>query len=96
MGTAVIGRVTVPVRIENQHDLFEVTQGRRKQFPSAYIVRRDPLRNRYEFDTIRLCLIKVAARVTEMVTRIKVALPTAFPYQAGFAGLAGRIATLPP
>src|SRR6266851_3454281 len=34
-----------------------------------------------QFDTIRLCLIKVAARVTEMVTRIKIALPTAYPYQ---------------
>src|SRR5919199_849772 len=49
-----------------------------------------------QFDTIRLCLIKVAGRVTEMVTRIKVALPSAFPYQAGFATLAGRIAKLPP
>ena len=34
-----------------------------------------------QFDTIRLCLIKVAARVTEMVTRIKVALPSCYPYQ---------------
>jgi hypothetical protein len=49
-----------------------------------------------QFDTIRLNLIKVAARVTEMVTRIKVALPTAYPYQAGFAMLAGHIAKLPP
>ena len=49
-----------------------------------------------QFDTIRLCLIKVAARVTEMVTRIKVALPSAFPYQTGFADLAGRIGKLPP
>jgi hypothetical protein len=49
-----------------------------------------------QFDTIRLCLIKVAGRVTEMVTRIKIALPSAFPYQAGFADLAGRIAKLPP
>jgi hypothetical protein len=49
-----------------------------------------------QFDTIRLCLIKIAARVTEMVTRIKIALPSAFPYRAGFADLAGRIATLPP
>jgi hypothetical protein len=40
--------------------------------------------------------IKVAGRVTEMVTRIKIALPSAFPYQAGFADLAGRIAKLPP
>jgi hypothetical protein len=49
-----------------------------------------------QFDTIRLNLIKVAARVTEMVTRIKVALPSAFPYQVGFADLANRIAKLPP
>jgi Transposase DDE domain group 1 len=32
-----------------------------------------------QFDTIRLGLIKVAARVTETVTCIKVALPTAYP-----------------
>jgi hypothetical protein len=49
-----------------------------------------------QFDTIRLCLIKVAGRVTEMVTRIKIALPTTFPYQAGFADLAGQIVKLPP
>jgi hypothetical protein len=49
-----------------------------------------------QFDTIRLCLIKVAARVTEMVTRIKIALPSSFPYQIGFAMLAGRIPKLPP
>jgi Transposase DDE domain group 1 len=49
-----------------------------------------------QFDTIRLRLIKVAARVTEMVSRIKVSLPGAYPYQAGFAMLAGQIAKLPP
>ena len=49
-----------------------------------------------QFDTIRLCLIKVAGRVTELVTRIKIALPTAYPYQIGFATLAGSIAKLPP
>ena len=49
-----------------------------------------------QFDTIRLCLIKIAGRVTEMVTRIKIALPTAYPYQIGFADLAGRVTKLPP
>lgn len=49
-----------------------------------------------QFDTIRLGLIKVAGRVREMVTRIRIALPTAYPYQAGFTVLAGRIAKLPP
>ena len=49
-----------------------------------------------QFDTIRLGLIKVAGRITEMVTRIKIALPTAYPYQIGFTMLARRIAKLPP
>src|SRR5712691_5982541 len=49
-----------------------------------------------QFDTIRLCLIKVAGRVTEMVTRIKIAVPTAYPYQIGFADLARRLTKLPP
>ncbi len=49
-----------------------------------------------QFDTLRLGLIKVAARVTEMVTRIKVSLPTSFPYQESLAGLAARTVKLPP
>jgi hypothetical protein len=49
-----------------------------------------------QFDTIRLCLIKVAGRVTEMVTRIKIDLPTGCPYQIVLATLAGHIAKLPP
>jgi hypothetical protein len=49
-----------------------------------------------QFDTIRLCPIKIAGRVTQRVTRVNVALPSAFPYQAGFANLAGRIAKPPP
>jgi hypothetical protein len=49
-----------------------------------------------QFDTIRLALIKVAARVTEMKTRIKVALPSCYPYQHSWALLAGRATTLPP
>jgi hypothetical protein len=49
-----------------------------------------------QFDTIRLGLIKVAVRVTEMVTKIKVSLPTDFAYQHGFATLAGRLAKRPP
>ena len=49
-----------------------------------------------QFDTIRLALIKVAARVTEMKTRIKVALPTCYPHQQSWALLAGRAVKLPP
>lgn len=49
-----------------------------------------------QFDTIRLALIKVAARVTELKTRIKVALPSCYPLQASWTLLAARAAKLPP
>ena len=49
-----------------------------------------------QFDTLRLGLIKVAVRVTELVTKIKVSLPTGFAYQQGFSSLAGRLDKLPP
>jgi hypothetical protein len=49
-----------------------------------------------QFDTTRLALIKVAARVTELKTRIKVALPTCYPHQTAWALLAGRAVKLPP
>jgi hypothetical protein len=49
-----------------------------------------------QFDTLRLGLLKVAARVTELATRIKVALPSAFPYQHTWGLLAGRLTRLAP
>ena len=49
-----------------------------------------------QFDTIRIALIKVAARITEMVTRIKVALPSCYPHQTSWALLAARAIKLPP
>jgi hypothetical protein len=48
------------------------------------------------FDTIRLALVKVAGRVTALATRIKVALPSSYPYQDGLALLSARAAKLPP
>ena len=49
-----------------------------------------------QFDTLRLALIKVAARVTEMATRIKVALPSCYPYKDSLYLLSARAAKLPP
>jgi Transposase DDE domain group 1 len=49
-----------------------------------------------QFDTLRLALIKVAARVTELATRIKVALPSCYPYQDSLTLLSARAAKLPP
>src|SRR3954453_17971926 len=34
-----------------------------------------------QFDTLRLALIKVAARATELATKIKLALPSSYPYR---------------
>jgi Transposase DDE domain group 1 len=49
-----------------------------------------------QFDTIRLALIKVAARVIEMKTRIKVALPSCYPHQTSWVRFVARATTLPP
>ena len=48
-----------------------------------------------QFDTLRVMLIKVAGRITEMVTRIKVSLPSSYPYQASLTLLASRAARPP-
>ena len=41
-----------------------------------------------EFTTLRLRLIKIAARVTETATRVRIAFATAFPEAALFRGIA--------
>jgi hypothetical protein len=48
-----------------------------------------------QLDTIRLAFIKVAARVTELATRIKVALPSSYPYRDSLVLLAARAARPP-
>jgi hypothetical protein len=48
-----------------------------------------------QFDTIRLALLKVAARITELATRIKVALPSSYPYRDSLVLLAARAARPP-
>ena len=49
-----------------------------------------------QFDTLRLAFVKVAGRVTEKVTRIKVSLPSSYPYKDSLARFATRAPTLPP
>jgi Transposase DDE domain group 1 len=48
-----------------------------------------------QFDTIRLAFIKVAGRITELATRVKVALPSAYPYRDSLILLAARAARPP-
>jgi Transposase DDE domain group 1 len=47
-----------------------------------------------QFDTLRLRLIKVAARIVEMKTKIKVHLPTSAPDQSIFHLVLGRLPRL--
>ena len=47
-----------------------------------------------QFDTLRLRLIKIAARVVEMKTQIRLHLPSACPYQAILRTVLGRIPRL--
>lgn len=58
------------------------------------VPRTSPWRNA-QFDTLRLAFVKVAARVTELATRIKIALPSAYPYKEGLSMLTGRLAKPP-
>ncbi len=48
-----------------------------------------------QFDTLRLMLIKVPGRVTELVTRIRLALPSSYPYRNSLLLLAARAARPP-
>jgi hypothetical protein len=51
---------------------------------------------RAEFATLRLNLIKIAARVVEAAARIRISLPSACPHAALFRFLAGRFAAAGP
>src|SRR5208282_1853278 len=57
--------------------------------------KRSPL-STAEFATIRLRLIKIAARVVEGAARIRIYLPTACPDRAVFRALAGRLCAAGP
>jgi hypothetical protein len=47
-----------------------------------------------QFDTLRLRLVKIAARVVEMKTQVRLHLPSACPYQAILRTVLGRIPRL--
>jgi len=47
-----------------------------------------------QFDTLRLRLIKIAVRVVELKTQLKIHLPSSAPDQAIFATLLARLPRL--
>jgi hypothetical protein len=55
---------------------------------------RGKLRRVMQFDTLRLRLIKIAARVVELKTQLKIHLPSSAPDRAIFATLLDRLPRL--
>ena len=53
-----------------------------------------PRRSRWRkatFETIRRAFLKIAVRIEELKSRVKIALPSAYPYRPALVSMAGRI-----
>jgi hypothetical protein len=48
------------------------------------------------FETLRRAFLKIAVRIEELKSRIKIALPSAYPYQQALISMAGRISAQGP
>jgi hypothetical protein len=48
------------------------------------------------FETLRRAFLKVAARIEELKSSVRTALPSAYPYRSAFIAMAGRITALGP
>jgi hypothetical protein len=48
------------------------------------------------FETLRRTFLKIAVRVEELKSRVKIALPSAYPYQKALLSMAGRISAQGP
>jgi hypothetical protein len=48
------------------------------------------------FETLRRVFLKIAARIEKLKSRIRIALPSSYPYRPAFIATAGRIAALGP
>ena len=57
--------------------------------------RRSPWR-KATFETIRRVFLKIAVRIEELKSRVRVALPTAYPYRKAMISMAGCIAAQGP
>lgn len=57
---------------------------------------RKSLWRKATFETLRRSFLKVAVRIDELKSRIKIALPSAYPYRTAFIVTASRITALGP
>ena len=53
-------------------------------------------RRKATFETIRRAFLKIAVRIEELKARVKIALPSAYPYQKALVAMAGCIAAQGP
>ena len=59
------------------------------------VPRRSPWR-KATFETIRRAFLKIAVRIEELKSRVRVALPSAYPYRPALVSMAGCIAAQGP
>jgi Transposase DDE domain group 1 len=57
--------------------------------------RHSPWRNA-TFETLRRAFLKVAVRIEELKSRVRIALPSAYPYRQAMISMAGNIAAQGP
>jgi len=57
---------------------------------------RKSLWRKATFETLRRTFLKIAVRIEELKSRVKIALPSAYPYQKALMAMAGRIAAQGP
>jgi hypothetical protein len=89
------GRTSCSKATANQFRLVLHTAAYRLLHTLRSLAPRRSFWRQAQFDTIRLALIKVAGRVTELATRIKLALPSNHPYRRSLILFAARAARPP-
>ena len=57
---------------------------------------RKSLWRKATFETLRRAFLKIAVRIEELKSRVRIALPSAYPYRPALMATAGRIAALGP
>ncbi len=57
---------------------------------------RKSLWRKVTFETLRRAFLKVAVRIEELKSRVRVALPSAYPYRKAMISMAGCIAAQGP
>ena len=80
-----------PNGLGNQFRLFLHTGAYWLLHQLRQAVPRRSLWRKATFETIRRAFLKIAGRIEELKSRIRIALPSAYPYRPALLSMAGRI-----